>query len=55
MQGRKRKRAKTPRKPKRRDWRVIDSICQDEQELLGGHRRHRAGGGWLVRKKPLPR
>lgn len=46
---------KKPRKKKRRGWGVIDEICQDEQELAGGHRRVRTGGGWRVLKKPLPR
>jgi len=44
-----------PKKKKRKGWGVIDGICSHEQELQGGHRRTRAGGGWRVLKKPLPR
>lgn len=50
-----RKPKKPRKKPRKRPgWGVV-AVGQDEQELAGGHRRTRAGGGWRVLKKPLPR
>lgn len=49
-------RKKKPKRKRRRSgWGVIDEICMNEQELHGGTRRVRTGGGWWVLKKPLPK
>lgn len=53
MQGRKKKPLKK-RKIRRTNWGQIDDIGI-EQEMRGGHRRTKAGGGWRVWKKPPPR